>query len=617
MAVDRTLLLFLLLCLGSATAFGQVSSAERTALIDFYHATDGDNWRDNTGWLSDDSVCEWHGIECSSDGDTVHVRRILLPENRVASTLPDLFDHFTALETLDLGGNDLHGELPPGLIHVDPGDDRILSIRLENNRLGGSLPAFDSAFTAPGRLVLARNLFSGRLPESWGSMAELVWLDLSGNSFSGSIPETWATLDALKSLNLSHSALIGTLPEVLREMTALEEIRLAGNELVGELPEWFGQLRLRRIDLGDNALSGSVGRLFEALDPELSGYHLHVAGNRFSGSIPAQFDYARFATPARMVTGTEYGLDLCWNPIDVPESLVIEDIESVHRGKDLLSCLWRERRSLDTGIAGSWFDPERSGEGTTQMLLPDGTLLAFWFTYQPAENNRSAGQAWHLGMTHPYPKAALMRPLAETTGGHFDLGLDSDSGRVRDSMSWLRIDRLGPDTQQVLYQHTDEGVCLLTCYFPVQTQRLNYTRLTRLAGTTCDNQRPRQWISGLWHDPERESDGFVVEVNEDGRGVVYWFTYTADGTGEQAWMTGDGHFDGNTLHVDNLIQPRGGLFGEQFDSDMIERTHWGSLTLEFHDDMNAHIHYDSVFTEYGSGDYPLERLARPKLAECD
>ena len=88
--------------------------------------------------------------------------------------------------------------------------------------------------------------------------------------------------------------------------------------------------------------------------------------------------------------------------------------------------------------------------------------------------------------------------------------------------------------------------------------------LTRLAGTTCDNRQPNEWISGAWYNPDANGEGFVVEVIEDGRGVVYWFTHQPDDSGRQAWMTGDGHFDGQTLIIDNLLQPVGTRFRRGF-----------------------------------------------------
>lgn len=591
-------------------------------LTDFYEAMNGDDWHRNDGWLDPEvEVCDWYGIICVTEGVEFGgykwVGRIELPDNNLHGELSaELLERMGATHPvptpsvkLDLSGNAISGQLaslPAARAVVDLG----------GNRISGALPPFDAERQTPKRIVLARNRFTGRLPDSLGDMAELVSLDLSGNAFTGSIPESWAALDALRSLDLSRSALIGTLPEALLGMESLTEVRLAGNELVGELPEWVSELALQRLDLSNNSLSGPVRRAFEALDPDQARYLLHLTDNELYGPLPDDFEFERFNTPHMLTDFADWGLDLCWNPIDAPPPALLEIIEEFHRGHDLGSCIGRKRMALDAGISGSWFQPQRSGEGLTQMMLPDGTVLVFWFTYRP--DNRDEGQVWYMGMAAPGSEWVELRPLVVTTRGRFGEGLDPDDGRVRESSTWMRLDRLGPDRQQFYYQRTGEGICLTgMCSYEAESQRLEHIRLTRLAGTTCDNQRPRQWISGLWHDPERSADGFVVEVNEDGRGVVYWFTHTADGSGDQAWMSGDGHFDGNTLHVDNLIQPRGGSFGEMFDPDLIERTHWGSLTIEFHDDMNAHVHYDSVFAEYGSGDYPLERLARPMLAECD
>lgn len=142
-------------------------------------------------------------------------------------------------------------------------------------------------------------------------------------------------------------------------------------------------------------------------------------------------------------------------------------------------------------------------------------------------------------------------------------------------------------------------------------------QLSRLAGSTCDNAHDNQWISGLWFDPERSGEGFVVEVIEDGRGLVYWFTYSPDDSGNQAWMMGDGEFEGSTLHIENLIQPVGATYGEDFDPADVDRLPWGSLTLEFIDNESGHASWDSAIEEYGAGDYPLRRLAQARLAECE
>ena len=41
-------------------------------------------------------------------------------------------------------------------------------------------------------------------------------------------------------------------------------------------------------------------------------------------------------------------------------------------------------------------------------------------------------------------------------------------------------------------------------------------------------------LSGTWFDPEHDGEGFVLEILEQGRAVVYWFSY--DTKGRQRWM---------------------------------------------------------------------------------
>ena len=122
--------------------------------------------------------------------------------------------------------------------------------------------------------------------------------------------------------------------------------------------------------------------------------------------------------------------------------------------------------------------------------------------------------------------------------------------------------------------------------------------------------------SGSWFKPERSGEGFVVEVNEQGRGLVYWFTYTPDGE-EQAWLVGDGEFDGATLSIETMIQPRDTGLAMPFDTAGIEHIAWGSLSIEFENDDMAHVQFASQFSDYGSGAFSMQRLARPMLADCD
>ena len=397
----------------------------------------------------------------------------------------------------------------------------------------------------------------------------------------------------------------GELDDSLEQLSALFELDLSGNQLQGSLPANLSTLpNLSVLDLSDNRYDDWPEDLTW---PTLQ--QLNISRNQLSGAIPGNILTAE-TLRSNSTDWSFGGLDLCWNDLHAAGEQVESFVRERHRGIDFELCLEREFDVLDHRLSGSLFDPERSGEGITLMELTNGNLLMFSFTY-----DRDGNQRWRYGTADPGESSAVIEPFYETRG-RFGLGHDPEGVEGGDlDRGNVEIDALAVGTLAILQSSREPG----TIRPPVARIgfRLEYQPLTRLAGSTCENQQPYQWISGAWYDPERDGEGFIVEVIEDGRGVVYWFTYTPDGSGRQAWMMGDGQFDGTTLSVDNLIQPRGGIFGIDFDPELVDRVPWGSLTMTFDDDLNGHVWYDSVDEEYGNGDYPIERLARPMLAECE
>ena len=49
-------------------------ATDREVLVAFYNAMDGDNWTNNTNWLSEAPLAEWHGVHTNSDGRVFNVR---------------------------------------------------------------------------------------------------------------------------------------------------------------------------------------------------------------------------------------------------------------------------------------------------------------------------------------------------------------------------------------------------------------------------------------------------------------------------------------------------------------------------------------------------------------
>ena len=96
-------------------------------------------------------------------------------------------------------------------------------------------------------------------------------------------------------------------------------------------------------------------------------------------------------------------------------------------------------------------------------------------------------------------------------------------------------------------------------------------------------------FNGAWFDASHEGEGFIIEVLEDGRAVIYWFTYQENGS--QRWMVGIGEIEDNIIRTDALMDTRGGRFGVDFDPDEVILRNVGSLAISFLDCSTALVNY--------------------------
>ena len=141
----------------------------RCALIDFYEATGGDNWRWKNNWLTDAPLDNWHGVTANYDG---------------------------AVLRLHIPANDLEGEIPAGISHLT----ELNYLNLAHNRLSGSIPSELGGLIKLERLNLIFNRLSGSIPSELGNLTKLERLDLGGNCLSGSMPPELGNLTRLRGL---------------------------------------------------------------------------------------------------------------------------------------------------------------------------------------------------------------------------------------------------------------------------------------------------------------------------------------------------------------------------------------------------------------------------------
>ena len=257
-------------------------------------------------------------------------------------------------------------------------------------------------------------------------------------------------------------------------------------------------------------------------------------------------------------------------------------------------------------FSGSWFVPERSGEGFIIEILdrpgPNGeeqAVVVFWFTYTP--DGRQAWMVGNGGIT-----GGVANVDFEITGGaSFGAGFDPDEVSRKDWGS-IRFDFLNCNRAQAEYAGE------------FGSGQLTLTRLSAIHGLDCADPDDAvasgsSAVSGAWFNPSRSGEGFVVETVDESRILAYWFTY--DTEGHQMWMLGVGDISGAGQAVIPMESTSGGFFGDAFDPDSIELEDWGVVNLRF-DECDIAAYDWQAGAPYHAGGFDLLRLTALKNTSC-
>uniref|UniRef100_A0A7S4IS60 Leucine-rich repeat-containing N-terminal plant-type domain-containing protein n=1 Tax=Odontella aurita TaxID=265563 RepID=A0A7S4IS60_9STRA len=325
----RTAALALLLG-GGASALSEMDS-----LVRFYNLVNGRHWVNGDGWsqaseaAADDtkdvpaeyaSVCSWHGITCDDD-DTVS--EIDLSYNHLSGKVSH---HLWTLPNLKVAN--LHGNLitDAGLVGYESTDSApkspLHSLFLSENRLT-SLEGIGSVPTTLRELHIGSNAFEGHFPEEIfrlkklralrasynagitgtlsteiGRMTSLKELQLSYTGLKGAVPTEIGNLAEMEFLALDENRMKGTIPFELEDLTKLRYLSIQNGDpdsekLTGKVPSFKDCADLKELQLGDNALTGTVPS--DLLEFSLLTDKPVVVGlrnNKLSGRIPS--DLSRF-----------------------------------------------------------------------------------------------------------------------------------------------------------------------------------------------------------------------------------------------------------------------------------------------------------------------------------
>ena len=252
---------------------------------------------------------------------------------------------------------------------------------------------------------------------------------------------------------------------------------------------------------------------------------------------------------------------------------------------------------VDETMSGSWYDPSHDGEGFVLQVLANDSAVVYWFTY-----DESGKQRWFIATGVVGNSTIVFDTLQQTSGANFGEDFDSD-------------DVVFADIGELSITWSD-------CFAATATYTVNgtqgsqsLTRLSALAGLDCESPGlEASAVSGSWFDQTHNGEGLAIEALADGRVVVYWFSYDANGS--QAWFLGVGEQNETGFNVEVMNITSGGRFGPGFDPADVELASWGSIDVELGCEFGK-LDYASLLPGFGEGKQTLSRLTSIGNPSCE
>ena len=130
---------------------------DHAALLSLYQSTNGDEWTNNSRWLSDLPLDQWHGVTIDDLGRVTEIR---LVKNNLSGDFPTSITDLDQLVYLNLRGNNLTGGLPRNLQRLS----RLEIFDVSDNMLSGPVPVELAAISSLKEVHFTDNGFTGLLP---------------------------------------------------------------------------------------------------------------------------------------------------------------------------------------------------------------------------------------------------------------------------------------------------------------------------------------------------------------------------------------------------------------------------------------------------------------------
>ncbi|XP_048317803.1 receptor-like protein EIX2 isoform X2 [Ziziphus jujuba] len=228
-------------------------------------------------------------------GKLCNLQSLKLSQNRITGEITDVLDSLSrcsrsSLETLNLGYNELTGNLPNSLGYLKS----LRYLQMPNNLFQGSLPDSIGNLTSLEQISLSYNKLSG-ITKSLGQLSKLTVLDISENIWEGVITETHLTnLSSLKELTMDKASpnisLVFNISSDWIPPFKLTYLLIRSCQLGPKFPTWLkNQSDLNFVVLNNAMISDTIPTWFLNLDLQLN--KLDIAYNQLSGRVPNSFRF--------------------------------------------------------------------------------------------------------------------------------------------------------------------------------------------------------------------------------------------------------------------------------------------------------------------------------------
>ena len=237
-----------------------IIKSDYNVLVTLYNSTDGDNWQDNSNWLSNEPVSNWHGITVEGS----RVTRINFNNNSLSGTLPAEIGNLDSLEQLYINHNNgITGSIPSEIGNLKA----LKALAIVDEQLTGPIPATMNNLINLETIYLYENKL-----EKFSDLSNLVNLRhfyIRNNLFTfGDLETANINWDALSGYNYAPQDLLLPL-----EIDTANNITLS---VLAESPnnnyQWMKD---------GNPLSGETDSILTYKTTDKSTYHCEVTNNNF------------------------------------------------------------------------------------------------------------------------------------------------------------------------------------------------------------------------------------------------------------------------------------------------------------------------------------------------